>query len=106
MATLTFSILGYPFVFPDMIGGNAQKKTPSRDLYVRWTQLCVFLPGMQFSLPPWNYDDEVLSIIRNALNLRKEMSRYLINLALNVEKYGEPIIRPMWWYMLRMNKPC
>lgn len=97
-AALTFSILGYPFVLPDMIGGNFYIMRPSKELYVRWAQLCLFLPGMQFSIPPWKFDDEVMSIIANTFRLRKQISPYLIELAKKVQESGDPIVRPLWWY--------
>ena len=59
--------LGYPFVLPDMIGGNGystddpldESQPPSKELFVRWLQANVFMPGMQFSFVPWKYDAEV-----------------------------------------------
>lgn len=95
---LTISILGYQFVLPDTIGGNAYPNRttgmalryevcrelkvcrvdiqsdnsvvflgaldgkgglPDRELYIRWLELSAFMPAMQFSIPPWAYDDEV-----------------------------------------------
>ena len=38
---------GYSFVLPDMIGGNGYKGDPSRELYIRWLQVNVFMPSMQ-----------------------------------------------------------
>lgn len=58
---LQFGIVGYPFVLPDMIGGNAYSDgLPSKELYVRWMQANIFMPSVQFSLVPWNYDQEVI----------------------------------------------
>ena len=49
---LTFGILGYPFILPDMIGGNGytykdedtieltETVLPDRELYIRWLQVC------------------------------------------------------------------
>ena len=49
---LQMSMVGYPFVLPDMIGGNGygddpldESNIPSRELYVRWLQANVFMPG-------------------------------------------------------------
>ena len=47
---------GYSFVLPDMIGGNGYKGEPSRELYIRWLQVNVFMPAMQISYVPWMYD--------------------------------------------------
>ncbi|XP_056138732.1 myogenesis-regulating glycosidase-like isoform X2 [Lampris incognitus] len=66
---LTIGILGYQFVLPDMIGGNAYPNRttvaldnkdglPDRELYIRWLELSAFMPVMQFSIPPWAYDNE------------------------------------------------
>ena len=51
---------GYPFVLPDMVGGNGYNGRPERELFLRWLQLSVFLPAIQFSYPPWLYDQQVL----------------------------------------------
>lgn len=32
---------------------------PDRELYIRWLELSAFMPAMQFSIPPWAYDEEV-----------------------------------------------
>lgn len=58
---LLFGILGYPFVLPDMIGGNAYGDWPTKELYIRWLQVNVFMPAIQFSIVPWDshFDDQV-----------------------------------------------
>ena len=56
---LHFAVLGYPFVLPDMIGGNAYGDKPSAELYVRWMQANAFMPSVQFSIVPWDYSPEV-----------------------------------------------
>ena len=42
---------------------------PDRELFVRWTALTAFMPAMQFSLTPWNYDDETVAIVRKFAEL-------------------------------------
>ncbi|XP_044299801.1 myogenesis-regulating glycosidase-like [Varanus komodoensis] len=66
---LTIGLLGYPFILPDMIGGNffpnktdGAVEIPDRELYIRWLELSAFMPSMQFSIPPWLYDREVVDI--------------------------------------------
>ena len=104
--SLILSSIGYVFVMPDMIGGNAycrgdmdcQDNRPGRELYIRWTQLAAFLPMMQFSIPPWEYDDEVTSIARRYVSLHADyIAPKIIALAELATRTGEPIIRPMWW---------
>ena len=57
---LQFGIEGYPFVLPDMIGGNGYNVLrPEKELFVRWMQANVFMPALQFSYAPWDYDQEV-----------------------------------------------
>ena len=97
-ATLTFGILGYPFILPDMVGGNAYILKPSKELYIRWAQLNAFLPSIQFSLPPWDYDNETVAIVKDALALRQNFSEIIYTLAVESVKTGEPIIRPLWWH--------
>jgi len=78
---LAFGIAGYPFVLPDMIGGNgyggnittglSNTVLPDRELFVRWTELTAFMPAMQFSVAPWKYDDETVAIARKFAHLHE-----------------------------------
>ena len=97
-AALTFSILGYPYIVPDMVGGNGYYFKTNKELYVRWTQLTVFLPCIQFSITPWDYDKEVVGIVRHALAIRKNLTHIMIDAAEKFPETGDPIIRPLWWY--------
>ncbi|XP_020797007.1 myogenesis-regulating glycosidase-like [Boleophthalmus pectinirostris] len=102
---LTISILGYQFVLPDMIGGNAYPNRtagvgglPDRELYIRWLELSAFMPAMQFSIPPWAYDKSVVEIAHKFTNLHKELvAPRVLELAGEVLDTGDPIIRPLWW---------
>uniref|UniRef100_A0A3B3CGI2 Myogenesis-regulating glycosidase n=1 Tax=Oryzias melastigma TaxID=30732 RepID=A0A3B3CGI2_ORYME len=103
---LTISILGYQFVLPDMIGGNAYPNRtagranalPDKELYIRWLELSAFLPVMQFSIPPWAYDKEVVEIARKFTELHETLvTPRVIELADEVLKTGDPIVRPLWW---------
>ncbi|KAF4074471.1 hypothetical protein AMELA_G00239670 [Ameiurus melas] len=102
---LTVSILGYQFVLPDMIGGNAYPNRtegtqglPDRELYIRWLELLAFMPAMEFSIPPWLYDDEVVEIARKFTRLHETLvAPRVLELAGEVLDTGDPIIRPLWW---------
>lgn len=59
---LQMNLNGYVFVLPDMIGGNGyfdSSKLPSKEMFIRWLQANVFMPTLQFSFAPWDYDNEV-----------------------------------------------
>ncbi|CAL8402721.1 unnamed protein product [Arctogadus glacialis] len=102
---LTISILGYQFILPDMIGGNAYRNRtdgngvlPDRELYIRWLELSAFMPSMQFSIPPWEYDNEVVEIARKYTALHESLvAPRVLELAGEVLDTGDPIIRPVWW---------
>ncbi len=103
---LQFGIVGYPFVLPDMIGGNAyndpdhpnQDNLPSKELFIRWLELNAFLPAMQFSIAPWQYDDETVRIAKKWTALHEGvLTDLMLDAARNSVKTGEPIIKPVWW---------
>uniref|UniRef100_A0A8C6TBS6 Myogenesis-regulating glycosidase n=1 Tax=Neogobius melanostomus TaxID=47308 RepID=A0A8C6TBS6_9GOBI len=105
---LTIGILGYQFVLPDMIGGNAypnrtegisgNSSLPNRELYIRWLELSAFMPAMQFSIPPWEYDKEVVKIAQKFTKLHETLvAPRVLELAGEVLDTGDPIIRPLWW---------
>jgi alpha-glucosidase (family GH31 glycosyl hydrolase) len=53
---LHFGVVGYPFLLPDMIGGNAYGDDgfPSAELYVRWIHANAFMPSVQLAIVPWD----------------------------------------------------
>ena len=100
--------LGYPYVLPDMIGGNAYNDNnsqsfiygniPNKELFIRWCYANALLPAMQFSITPWQYDKETNHLCKNALNIRNKYINTIIKLAKQSFYTGEPIIKPLWWY--------
>ncbi|GAB6022746.1 hypothetical protein CHUAL_006842 [Chamberlinius hualienensis] len=95
--SLQFGIVGYPFVLPDYIGGNAYNHYPSRELFIRWVELTAFLPVMQFSILPWSYDEEVANISRKMISLHQNIFNVIEAAANQSLIDGSPIIRPVWW---------
>lgn len=93
---LTFGILGYPFLLPDMIAGNLKSMNDS-ELYVRWLELNAFLPSMQYSIVPWRFNKTVVSIAQKFTSLHEKYSPIFIKLAHESTVSGYPIIRPVWW---------
>ncbi|XP_032069047.1 myogenesis-regulating glycosidase-like [Thamnophis elegans] len=102
---LSIGLLGYHFILPDMIGGNfipgktgGALEIPDRELYIRWLELSAFMPSMQFSIPPWLYDKEVVEIALKFTKLHESLvAPLLLELAGEITTTGDPIIRPIWW---------
>lgn len=95
---LTMGLAGYSFIMPDMIGGNAYGNSkPDRELFIRWLQANVFMPNMQFSIPPWDYDEATVNISKKLVDLHVEYAPKIIALAKHFAQSGEPIMRPLWW---------
>lgn len=97
---LALGLTGYPFILPDMVGGNAYKETPNAELMIRWTQANALLPAIQFSLPPWEISAECNRICHQYALMHVEYSDLIYRLAEETVKTGNPIIRPIWWYSL------
>lgn len=63
---IQMNLNGYVFVLPDMIGGNGYSPNgfqesipPNREIFLRWLQTNTFMPAIQFSYVPWDYDETV-----------------------------------------------
>ncbi|CAG5120955.1 unnamed protein product [Candidula unifasciata] len=97
--SLIFGLMGYPYILPDLIGGNAYSTpVPEAELFIRWLQASVFLPVLQFSVAPWVYkNDTIIEITRKFINLHEQYADKIIDLAKNAQQTGEPIVRPLWW---------
>lgn len=94
---MTLSMIGYPYVLPDMIGGNAYAEDISKELFIRWTQMTAFMPAMQFSIPPWRFDDETVDICRNFTLMHKALAPYIYEAAIEAKDSGTPILRPLFF---------
>lgn len=99
-AVLTSGILGFPFCIPDYVGGNAYgEEVPNEELMIRWTQVSVAMPALQFSIPPWFFKGEVCTAaVSNALRWREKLFWPKITECLkDASDKLWPIVRPMWW---------
>lgn len=97
--SLLFGILNRPFILPDIVGGNAYHDSkPDPELFLRWTQANIYLPSMQFSIAPWDFDDdECIEIVRRSIELRENYSSVMTEIARKSTFDGTPIVRPLWW---------
>ncbi|MBK9715179.1 MAG: glycoside hydrolase [Kouleothrix sp.] len=96
---LALSMVGYPFVLPDMIGGNAYAgEEPDAELLVRWTQLSALLPALQFSIPPWAFDDATDAICLRYSQLHEQIAPYIQSQIDETLRSGAPLVRPLFWH--------
>ncbi len=84
-----------------MIGGSGEPANPwpSKELYLRWVGINVFMPSMQFSLFPWDdhYDEDTIEIVKSMLKLRESYNDHILAAANQAVEDGSPINRPIWW---------
>jgi alpha-glucosidase (family GH31 glycosyl hydrolase) len=64
--------------------------------------MTAFMPSMQYSIPPWYYNDKtqvpVNKICKEYTDLHENLVYpLLIKYATIATQTGEPIIRPIWW---------
>ncbi|XP_041980481.1 myogenesis-regulating glycosidase-like isoform X2 [Aricia agestis] len=90
---LQMTLSGYPLVLPDMVGGNGYNEPPSKELFIRWLQATVFMPGLQFSYVPWDFDNETIKISQSMVQVRQKYSTVLTGAAAS----GAPVVAPVWW---------
>ncbi|XP_038078821.1 myogenesis-regulating glycosidase-like [Patiria miniata] len=97
---LLMGILGYPFILPSYPSTNTHAigTKPDRELYIRWVELMAYLPSMQFSIAPWQYDEEVIQVAQKMVKIHEVVvTSRMLNLSSEVITKGHPIIRPVWW---------
>lgn len=98
---LTQGITGYYYGCPDMVGGGVLSSFGDFDkldyeLVVRYCQASALMPMIQFSLEVWNREtDSCNERCSSAMRIRERFLPYIVELAKNASKTGEPIIRYM-----------
>lgn len=100
---LAAGLMGYAYTCPDMIGGGqfgsflgVDQTKLDQELIVRSCQVHALMPMMQFSVAPWRIlDEKHLAICREYAHLHEQMGSYILELARQAARTGEPIIRHM-----------
>ena len=96
---ITVSMRGFPYVMPDMIGGNQYDQDKiDKELLVRWAQASALMPLMQFSVGPWHFDEETVRLAREASELHVRFAPHILRLASAAPRTGEPILAPLWYH--------
>jgi myogenesis-regulating glycosidase len=95
---ITVSMRGFQYVMPDMVGGNQYDNDKiEKELLIRWAQASAPMPLLQFSVGPWHFDEETVKRSREASELHLKFAPYIVRLAKEATKTGEPILRPLWY---------
>ncbi|XP_075210877.1 myogenesis-regulating glycosidase-like [Lycorma delicatula] len=94
---LVLNMVGYNWVLPDMVGGNGYTTPITKELFIRWLQANTFMPTIQFSAAPFDYDKETIEISKKFTSLHYSYSEKIIELMRNTVKTGAPLNPPIWW---------
>ncbi|XP_046412029.1 myogenesis-regulating glycosidase-like [Neodiprion fabricii] len=101
---LVMNLAGYGFVLPDMVGGNGyidgvlvSTQYPSKELFIRWLQANTFMPSIQYSFVPWDYDNETVEICRTYTELHEAYAPTIIEAMNALVANGTPVNPPVWW---------
>lgn len=94
-------LLGHAYTCPDMIGGgeygsflNIDTDSFDQELIVRSCQIHALMPMMQFSVAPWRIlDRKHLDICRRFALFHEQMGAYILEMASQASRTGEPIVR-------------
>lgn len=80
---LQMNMNGYIHVLPDMIGGNGYlngflngTEYPPKEMFIRWLQTNVFMPSLQYSFVPWDFDTEVKTFQSHFLCMVEAATEY------------------------------
>lgn len=94
---LQMNMNGYPLVLPDMIGGNGYNEPPSKELFIRWLQANTFMPSLQYSYVPWDYDKQTIHISHKFTDLHAKYTPQIIAACKKAVADGSPVNPPIWW---------
>ncbi|KAF7401558.1 hypothetical protein HZH68_007378 [Vespula germanica] len=101
---LQMNLNGYVHVLPDMIGGNGYLNGalngtvyPPKELFIRWLQANVFMPSLQYSFVPWDFDNETVAICKKYTDLHAAITPLILDRMNESIRTGAPLNPPIWW---------
>ncbi|XP_053660837.1 myogenesis-regulating glycosidase [Anopheles marshallii] len=95
---LQMNMVGYPLVLPDMVGGNGYDDSPpTKEMFIRWLQANVFMPSIQFSFVPWDFDSETVTIALAMTELHRSIAPVIMQRFALAVSDGLPVNPPLWW---------
>ncbi|XP_067012522.2 myogenesis-regulating glycosidase [Anabrus simplex] len=95
---LQMNMVGYTIVLPDMVGGNGYgTDVLTKELFLRWLEANVFMPSIQFSFVPWNFDEETIQTTKKLSELHANYTDKIIAAMQKSVEDGSPVNPPVWW---------
>ncbi|XP_067012525.2 myogenesis-regulating glycosidase [Anabrus simplex] len=95
---LQMNMVGYTIVLPDMVGGNGYgSDVVTKELFIRWLEANVFMPSIQFSYVPWDFDEETIQISKKFSELHANYTDKIIAVMQKSVEDGSPVNPPVWW---------
>ena len=75
------------------------------ELYLRYLQFGVFNPifllasdtGKYYKREPWKWNQLILNVIKEYMQLRNKLVPYIYNESYNYHKYGVPLVQPLYY---------
>lgn len=93
---MLFLINNY-FYFKDHVGGNRYGEDITKELFIRWLQANVFMASIQFSVTPWDFDEETVEIAKKFIKLHSDYSEFIIQRFKLAIARRDPVNSPIWW---------
>ena len=95
---LAFAYSGFPYVYPDIIGGTGLAtgrfgdvpKSRMRLYLMRYAQYATVNPSMAFGYGPWNFDEETNRVCQEAAQLHHRLKPYIYSNAIRAYQTGFP----------------
>ena len=100
---LAETIIGYPYLCPDIIGGGLDSSFLEKgykmdeELYIRWAEASALMPMMQFSYAPWRLSPKAQQIVKRYALLHQDLGDYIYKLAVRAKEDGSPMVRPLFF---------
>ncbi|CAO1436624.1 unnamed protein product [Diamesa tonsa] len=94
---LQMNFASYSFVLPDYVGGNRYGDDITKELFIRWLQATVFMPCIQFSVTPWDFDEQTVDIAKKFTKLHLDYSEFILQRFKSGITKRDPVNLPIWW---------
>lgn len=95
---LAYAFSGFPYVYPDIIGGTGlatgrfgrEPVEKLRSYIIRYAQYAALNPSMAFGFGPWNFDEQTNALCLQAAQLHHRLVPYIYSNAVKAYQTGFP----------------